>query len=101
MFEACEIGIGKTEIVELLLERLDDKNLDIELNCHEYDEYGRTAFSVACLNGHTDIVKLLLNHPGSKIINWNARDTIGGTAFHVACFFGSKDIVQLFKLQKH
>ena len=94
VFEACEIG--KKEIVELLLERLNEKDLDIELNCHENDEYGWTAFSVACSNGHTDIVKLLLTHPGSKVINWNAtRDTRGGTAFHVACFFGFKDIVQL------
>ena len=52
MFEACKTG--KSEIVKLLLE-----NYSCEENgLNAKNILGRTPFMVACLNGHTDVVKV-------------------------------------------
>ena len=48
-FEAC--STGKTEIVKLLLERIDDIDLK------KRDIIGRTAFMAACIHGHNDVVQ--------------------------------------------
>ena len=95
MFEACKSG--KAKIVQLLLEHsatteLNTRDLLIELNAT--DQYGGTAFMWACLNGHKDVVQLLLNHP-DKTIDLNARYDNGMTAFMLACNNGHKDVVKL------
>ena len=58
------------------------------------DDTECTAFSVACKNGHKDVVQLLLDSEG-KNIELNARDNEGYTQFMIACEFGQKDVVQL------
>ena len=63
-FEAC--WTGKTKVVELLLKHYESE--DIDLNAR--NEYGQTAFISACLNGHKDVVKLLLDNSD---IDLNAR----------------------------
>jgi len=71
-------------IVKLLLndERVDiDKGTDI----------GRTSFHIACLNGHIEIVKLLLNNR----IDINKADDDGWTPFHSACSNGYIEILKL------
>ena len=97
-FEACESG--KTKIVQLLLELLNDSELYIGLNCTKNDT-GDTAFMVACYKGHKGVVKLLLNHSRSKSVNFNARDNNGDTAFIIACCVGHKEdyfwIIQIVK----
>ena len=50
---------------------------------------------VACLNGHKDVVKLLLDHSETNI-DLNMEANYGMTAFIVACKNGHKDVVQLF-----
>ena len=62
MIEAFETGL--TEIVKILLERIE--NMEIKLNAT--DNIGRTAFMLACQNGHTDVVKILLDYFASKTI---------------------------------
>ena len=47
----------------------------------------------ACEKGHTDVVKLLLDH--SERIELNARTIEGWTAAMIACEEGHKDVVQL------
>ena len=56
LFQACESG--ETKVVQLLLENLtcEENGLNIK------DERGRTVFFCACIYGHKDIVKLLLDH---------------------------------------
>ena len=47
----------------------------------------------ACLNGHKDVVQLLLDH--SERVELNARDNIGNTAFIFACYGAKKNVIQL------
>ena len=58
------------------------------------DDTECTAFSVACKNGHKDVVQPLLDSE-DKNIELNARDNEGYTQFMIACEFGQKDVVQL------
>ena len=64
----------------------------IELNTS--DIFGWTAFIYACTNGHTDVVKLLLD-TSEMNIDLNARSNEGSTAIMLACRHGHKDVVQL------
>ena len=47
----------------------------------------------AFVNGHKDVVQLLLDH--SEGIELNARDNSGLTALILACRKGHKDVVQM------
>ena len=85
-FKACRTG--KTKIVELLLKHYESE--DIDLNAR--NEYGQTAFISACLKGHKDVVKLLLDNSD---IDLNVRNNHGFNAFALACYSGHKDVVEL------
>ena len=50
---------------------------------------------IACLNGHKDVVRLLLGH--SERIDLNATDNTGQTALMFAAQRDHQDIVQLIK----
>ena len=67
MFQACKRG--QTKVVQLLLERCNSE----ESGLNTKDKYGWTAFMIACLRGHKDIVKLLLEHLDPNI-DLNARN---------------------------
>ena len=54
------------------------------------DNYGDTALTVASMNGHTDLVKLLLGHEN---IDVNVENNSGATAFKWAS--GHDDIAKL------
>ena len=82
---------GETNVVELLLEHFNCE----ENGLHIKDEDGFTSFTVACLNGHKDVVKLLLHHSETNI-DLNMEANYGMTAFIVACKNEHKDVVQLF-----
>ena len=49
---------------------------------------------LACYNGHTDVVQLLLDHSDPNI-DLNTRGDNGFTAFTIACYKGHKDVIQL------
>ena len=49
------------------------------------DHYGRTAFMLACQNGFTAAVKMMLKYSGPKSIDFNAKDFGGMTGFMMAC----------------
>merc|ERR1711983_185310 len=53
MLEACKSG--ETKVVQLLLERCNSEIIDLNAS----NNYGWTAFMVACMRGHKDVVKLL------------------------------------------
>ena len=55
--------------------------------------YGWTAFMFACMQGRTDVVKLLLEY--SNKIDLNAKDKRGMTPFMIACFEQCKSVVKL------
>ena len=50
---------------------------------------------IYCSNGHTDIVKLLLNKAAIKNIILNARDENGDTAFVKVCQRAHMDVIKL------
>ena len=56
---------------------------------------GYTAFTGACISGHTDVVKLLLDQSDIKNIDLNAKNEKGWTGFTVACIIGHTNIVKL------
>ena len=56
---------------------------------------GKTGFMVACENGYTTIAEILLEHSGTKRIDFNAKDNLGRTAFMYACLKGRKEVVEL------
>ena len=87
MYKACKSG--ETKIVQLLLERCNSEESGLNIK----DEYGNTAFMMACLHGHKDVVQLLLDH--SERIELNARTECGRTAFMCACAYQQKNVVQL------
>ena len=123
IIEAC--ASKKTEIVKLLLERIEDINLnsrdntgqnafmvacnnghrdvvqlllyfsDKNTDLNARDDKGRTAIMLACYKGHTDVVKLLLNHSKDKHIDLNAKTDYGHTALMFACYEGHIDVVKL------
>ena len=56
---------------------------------------GATAFMGACMEGHKDVVQLLLEHPEG--IELNAKNDDGETALMIAYQSGHQDIVQLIQ----
>ena len=81
MYEACKKG--KTKVVRLLLERCNFEDLGL----NSKDDDGWYAFAWACFNGHTNVVRLLLNQY-ERNINFNAKSIDGCTAFMEASFSG-------------
>ncbi|TMW46773.1 hypothetical protein DOY81_008147 [Sarcophaga bullata] len=55
------------------------------------DNGGYSALHHACINGHADIVKLLLAHEASP----NLPDTRGSSALHLASWAGEEEIVKM------
>lgn len=59
-------------------------------------EDGMTPLFLACLNGHIQVVRLLvqtlLDHSGMTINS--PQSSSNGTALHVSCFFGQLEVVQ-------
>jgi ankyrin repeat protein len=84
LIEACENG--ETAAVPGLLERLFETGVSIDTMGGE----GDTALHNACLYGHTEIVKLLLNKGASAGI----LDENGGTPLHDAAAGGFVEICE-------
>ena len=55
---------------------------------------------LACQSGQINIVELLLTHPKSKIINFNARNSNGETALMRSCRHGTLDLLKNLKKRK-
>ena len=69
--------------------------LGIDLNSRDND-YGQTAFSWACKEGHADVVKLLMENASTTMsIDLNAKSKSGNTGFHWACYYGQTSTVEL------
>ena len=105
---ACESG--HKDVVQLILDHLDHNfNFELiyypyrcyrypdEMHYHGHERTGKTAFLLACWNGHSSTVQLLLEHPKSNV-NVNATAgavSKGYTAFMDACNLGYYDVVQV------
>ena len=87
--KAC--GSSSSEkVVELMI--LASKENNIDLNC--LNKCGRTAFNVACIEGHIDNVKLLVLHSTEYGIDLNTQDKFGRSGFHIAIDYGNAEVVK-------
>ena len=62
---ACEYG--QLEVVQWLFQNVNKSGLELDFN--QQNVHGQTAFHVALVNGHTDIIKLILQHANTMNIN--------------------------------
>ena len=65
------------------------------------DHIGTTAFAYACIKGHTDVVKLLLDQSETKGIELNAIHHSKHSVFAVACRNGHTDVVKILLEQSY
>jgi len=85
LYSACKNG--DIEEVQQLLQKNTPNN-----NINWRDIYGATPLVIASQEGHTEIVKLLLNDPR---IDVNEPTNYGQTAFWIACSKGSIETVKV------
>ena len=70
----------------------------IQLNARDF--LGRTAFHLACINGQTQVVQVLMateinnNNNNEEEVAFNLLDVYGKSPLHYACQFGHVDIVR-------
>ena len=91
MFDACKTG--KSSIVKLLLKHFSCAENGLNVVVEEGFKK-RTPFIVACENGHSEVVQLLLSQSKGNI-ELNAKVDFGRTGFMLACEKGHKDVVKL------
>ncbi len=73
---------GYSSVVEYLL-----TNYKTEINVNHQNEYGNSALMLACVHGHLDIIKMILEHDGDiNLINSN-----GANGFTLAASSGRYD----------
>ena len=104
LYDPFEWIVSRNQIpwVKFLLRFVNDLNqwtdigseLEFESN-EKVDDDARTPLHTACINGSTEIVKLLFEAKDKKI-NFNYVDSIGQTPFIIACNNGEYEIVKLF-----
>ena len=74
--------IGDVNLVEFILENV---------NPPMYDQHGRTPIHFAALNGHSEIVKIIINYMEIP----NVADLYGKTPIHLATKNGHANVVQV------
>ena len=65
-----------------------------DINFEDQDSDGRTGFSLACQEGHTEVVKMLVD---SEKIDYKHKDDTqeGKTGFHWACENGHTGVIDV------
>jgi len=79
--------IGATKLMEFILRTSFDMNAT--------NNYGMTAWHLACINGKTETAQLLIKSSKEFDIDLNAKNNFGGTAWHLACYHGQTETAQL------
>merc|ERR1712026_187281 len=74
-----------------------DKLMKIKekVNVNESNEHGETGFYFACLKGHDQVVKFLLENCQSLGLDLNKAKKNGMTGFHAACWKNHDKVVNL------
>lgn len=92
---ACQIS-GCIKTVKHLLEQAALGDNHNWFNINHVNEDGKTPLYLASSNGHTSIVRFLLDH-GADIHKASTGDNGGWTAFHAACEGGHVEVVKLLR----
>ena len=88
---------GQKHIVEHIL--IQSNKIPININALTNDNDEKTAFHLACMRGHLNIVELFVDFARKKKVVLNGRNSRGETPFFNACFKGHTKIVSF--LMKH
>jgi hypothetical protein len=88
---ALVIGIGQLIVTRYKSRLLNKRNRGVNVKTKDKD--GRTALMGAAMNGHAEIVRILLDE-GAEV---NIKDKYGSTALMAAARYGHKEIVNLLK----
>ena len=75
----------------MLIQKSAELNIDLNAKDRMFD---RTAFHLACENGHSKIAEMLIQKSAEFNIELNAKDKYGTTAFHLACENGHSKIAE-------
>ena len=67
--------------------------LGIDLNAQ--DNGGRSAFHLACGEGHSEVADLILQNASELSIELNSKDNAGWTPFHFVCLYGQINIAEI------
>ena len=86
---ACENG--HYEVVNILMENA----TDLRISVNEKDNYERTAVYLACMQGHSGVVKNFIQNKVAWNINFKIEDKMV-EAFLTACIHGHSDVVKVF-----
>ena len=68
----------------------------MSINLNVIDILGKTAFHLACGEGHSNVVKIFMEISATLSIDLNAKDIIGQTTFHSACASGRFNVAKTF-----
>jgi hypothetical protein len=85
---ACRTGC-REDVVRLLRVDDDDADPDRRIDIHVSDEL---PFRLACINGHREIVEILLGLGGDRYIDVHA---VNEWAFRYTCFNGHLEVVEI------
>ena len=72
-------------------ESIDTMSIDFNAK----DDLGNTAFGHACINGHSDLAKHLMENSTILSINLNSRNNAGQTALHLASKRDHANVVKI------
>ena len=75
------------EVRRMISEGVDINGMD--------SKYGVTGLMMAMMNGHTEVVRILLGSNNIKIDTKNRSGT-SSTALHLACYYNHVECVELF-----
>ena len=67
--------------------------LKIEVNTK--NNYGYTAFHLACQRGHANVAKMIMANSAALKIDLNTKSEFGDTPYNSACYKGHTKVVHL------
>ena len=84
------------DLVNIFMEnaaKLSFDNHGIDLNATT--KFGHTGFHLACRNGHSDVINILMENAHNSSIDLNAKDVKNKTAFIWACLHNHSNAVKI------
>ena len=103
----CACAYGRTKLVQFMIKSSKDFSIDLNANTEFRGPFGlfnnrwtdvdtETAFHLACNNGCTEIVELMIKSSKDFSIDLNARThSIARTALHAACYRGQTNTIKI------
>ena len=73
------------------------KYVEFTIDLNAIDEWhdDKTAFHLACENGHSKVAEMIMQKSVEFNIDLNAKDRCARTAFHLACYNGHSKVAEM------